>query len=136
MRKGVSKFRLIQSQLDELGIITSLLKTGKKEYSLIVNGEIVKLYKKRENANFRLLKLIKQHMKKPIGIYGCYCHPFKDWTEHDKFFSQKLAAGTKVKTRCSGKSGRLIKRNQNGFWQIEISETETIIEHTQNLISI
>jgi hypothetical protein len=135
MRKGVAKFRLIQAQLDELGIITSVLKTGVKEYQVIVNGEITKLYKKRDNANIYLIKLIKKNAVKPIGIYGCYCHPFKNWPEHDRFFTQKLAAGTKIKTRCSGTTGELVKKLQGGFWEIKTMD-KTIQEHTQNLIVI
>ena len=58
MRKGVSKFRKIQAQLDNLGFLTSIQKTGISEYQLIVNGEIVKVYKKRENANKKLERML------------------------------------------------------------------------------
>ncbi|UOX35289.1 hypothetical protein LXD69_07160 [Flavobacterium sediminilitoris] len=136
MRRGVPKYRLIQSHLDELGIMTTIHKTGKNEYSFMINGVIVKIYKKRENANKKLLKLIKENATRPIGLYGCYCHPFKDWPEHDKFFTQKLTAGKKVKVRCCGTVAELVKKLPNGFWQLKTDQEELIKEHTQNLITI
>lgn len=139
MRKGITKYRLIQAQLDNLGVLTSVLKTGRKEYSLIVNGEIVKLYRKRDTCNQHLIKILKKEQKTlPIGLYGCYCHPFKNWEEHDKFYTQRLTPGQKVKIRCSGKEGELIKKTGSGFWEIKTGELarDLISEHTQNLIKI
>lgn len=33
------------------------------------------------------------------GPYGCSCHPFKDWDEHDYFMKQKIVVGEKYKIR-------------------------------------
>lgn len=139
MRKGVSKYRLVQAQLDDLGILTSVMKTGKEEYTLVVNGEIVKVYKKRDTANLRLVKILKETKGSlPTGLYGCRCHPFKNWEEHDKFYTQKLSPGMEVKIRCSGKKGVIIQKMALGFWWIKTGKnpSDTIQEHTQNLIQL
>lgn len=38
-------------------------------------------------------------IKGVIGLYGCYCHPFKDWAEHNEFHNQKIIPGAKYKIR-------------------------------------
>lgn len=38
-----------------------------------------------------------------IGLYGCYCHPFKNWAEHEKYNKQKIVFGEKYINRCTGK---------------------------------
>lgn len=139
MRKGVSKYRLVQAQLDDLGILTSVMKTGKEEYTLVVNGEIVKVYKKRDTANLRLVKILKETKGSlPTGLYGCPCHPFRSWEEHDKFYTQKLSPGMKVKIRHSGKEGEILKKLTLGFWSIKTGPIprDIIQEHTQNLIQL
>lgn len=40
-----------------------------------------------------------------IGLNGCYCHPFKNWEECERFHNQKLKKGDAVINRCSGKKG-------------------------------
>ena len=139
MRKGVAKYRLVQAQLDRLGILTSVMKTGKEEHTLVVNGEIVKVYKKRDTANLRLVKILRETPGAlPTGLYGCPCHPFESWAEHDKFFTQKLASGMKVKIRCSGKTGELLQKLTLGYWKVKTgtNESDIIKEHTQNLIQL
>lgn len=48
-----------------------------------------------------------KEMKPPLvtGLYGCTCHPFKDWDEHDSFNKQKIIIGAKYQHRCTGKIG-------------------------------
>jgi len=36
---------------------------------------------------------------KPIGLHGCYCHPYKDWAECDHEHKKKLKLGQKVRNR-------------------------------------
>ena len=55
--KGSKKYRALQNDLDKVGILTLILKTGKKEYNFIVNSTIVACFKKRDSANKRILKL-------------------------------------------------------------------------------
>lgn len=55
------KYRVILSELDSKGIMISIVRVCEKNYNFIINGEIVKNYKKRESANKRLLKLQKKY---------------------------------------------------------------------------
>ncbi len=55
------EYRVILSELDSKGLMVSIVRVCEKNYNFIINGEIVKNYKKRESANKRLLKLQKQN---------------------------------------------------------------------------
>lgn len=55
------EYRVILRELDSKGIMISIVRVCEKNYNFIINGEIVKNYKKRESANKRLLKLQKQN---------------------------------------------------------------------------
>jgi hypothetical protein len=49
-----------------------------------------------------------QHAEeKPLvtGLWGCTCHPFEDWQDHDKYSKQKIELGKKYKNRHSGEIG-------------------------------
>lgn len=59
MATGRKKYREIMSKLDAKGIICSIIRAGDKNYNFIINGVIVKNYKKRESCNKRLIKLSK-----------------------------------------------------------------------------
>lgn len=37
-----------------------------------------------------------------IGLYGCSCHPFKDWNDHDFFHKQKIEIGKEYIIRHTG----------------------------------
>lgn len=66
---------------------------------------------------------------KPIGLYGCYCHPFESWDECKKFNKQKVNVGDIVKHRCNGKVGEVLKAE--GKW---IYYKEHGLEHVSNVI--
>ena len=40
-----------------------------------------------------------QEKVKPIGLYGCYCHPFKSWEDLKYYENQKIEIGAKYKER-------------------------------------
>lgn len=56
------KFTLIQRQLDDLGIMTSINRiiTGKR-YEVFVNGEVKKQYKVRRSAKSFIIKIYKEN---------------------------------------------------------------------------
>lgn len=55
--KGSAKYRIMQNELDKKGHITSIVRQGKKSFAFIVNGAIIKVFKKRDSANKRISKL-------------------------------------------------------------------------------
>jgi hypothetical protein len=59
-RKPLAKFRILQAELDQLGYIVDIRTVSEDSYSFAVNGEIKKVYKKREGANKALIKLHKK----------------------------------------------------------------------------
>lgn len=61
MAKGSPKYRKMQNTLDNKGIMTAIVREGKKTYSFIVNGEVVKTFSQRTSANKQIVKLYKQH---------------------------------------------------------------------------
>lgn len=64
MRKADSKYRKLQSELDNEGILTAIVREGEKTYTFIINGEVIKCFKKRSSINRRLEKLHKLHINK------------------------------------------------------------------------
>lgn len=77
---------------------------------------------------------------KAIGLYGCYCHPFQDWKEHDKFQKQKIILGSVYKQRCTGKISIALDFCKEGTNYIDVFEEPfdcsrcKTIEHKSNLI--
>ena len=74
-----------------------------------------------------------------IGLYGCYCHPFIDWEDHDHFNFQKIKKFTIIKHRCTGEFGIVFSdRSIGGFKDIDFfpSDCPRCIrtEHVSNLI--
>lgn len=58
---GSKKYRKLQGELDKIGIFTFIIRSGKRQFDFVVNGEIVKSFKKRSSANMRIVKLHKEH---------------------------------------------------------------------------
>ncbi len=58
--KGVKKYKILRSNLDSKGFVTHINRVNEKCFNLIINGEIVKVYKKRQSANNYLIKLFKK----------------------------------------------------------------------------
>lgn len=78
-------------------------------------------------------------MEGVIGLYGCYCHPFVDWKEHDKFLKQKLLKGTIVKVRCTGEFAEVVSvKSSSGFIDVFVFPQDCArcltIAHVSNLI--
>lgn len=55
--KGGSKYRKMQNELDKIGFITAIIKNGRKNYAFILNGQIIKVFAKRDSCNKRIVKL-------------------------------------------------------------------------------
>lgn len=56
------QFRILQSQLDELGVITNInrIVVGKR-YEVQVNGVIEKVYKQRQSAKLFITNILKKN---------------------------------------------------------------------------
>lgn len=50
------------------------------------------------------------------GLYGCNCHPFKNWKECDLFHKQQFKLGDIVNDRCTGRKGIIAKRTDKQFF--------------------
>ncbi|MDR2223789.1 MAG: hypothetical protein LBE34_13805 [Flavobacteriaceae bacterium] len=78
-------------------------------------------------------------MEVVIGLYGCYCHSFKDWDEHNYFSKQKVTIGSIVKVRCSGLFA-IVESSKNGGGYVDINilpckfPRDKTYEHVSNLI--
>lgn len=56
------EFRRLQRKLDDMGFMTNILRLiTNKRYEVVVNGEIVKVYKRRQNAKLFIIKLYNKH---------------------------------------------------------------------------
>ena len=59
------EFRKLQSKLDNLGVLTSIIRSGAKKtkrYEVIANGTLIKKYKSRESAKKLIIELyLKKH---------------------------------------------------------------------------
>lgn len=78
-------------------------------------------------------------MEGVIGLYGCYCHPFKDWEEHCYFNKQKVVIGSVVKVRCSEMFAVVeSSKNSGGYVNINILPCkfprDSTYEHISNLV--
>lgn len=61
VKKGHIKYRKLLAELDALGVIVDIRRVDKKQYNFILNGVIVKNYKKRESCNKLLIKIHEYH---------------------------------------------------------------------------
>lgn len=53
----------MQAELDCLGFLTTIVRIDKSAYSFILNGAIIKVYRKRESCNKRLVKIYNKQRK-------------------------------------------------------------------------
>jgi hypothetical protein len=56
-------FRELQRRLDDNGVITAIIRSGKlkgRRYEVIANGELLKKYRHRVSAKKRIIKLFNQ----------------------------------------------------------------------------
>lgn len=63
MRLGSKYYRRLQSDLDKIGITTSIYRSGSACYQFIVNYEVKKQYKTRRPCNRQLTILHKEKVK-------------------------------------------------------------------------
>ncbi len=80
-------------------------------------------------------------MKAPeiIGLYGCYCHPFKSWEECNFYHNQKLSIGEPVQNRHTNDIGNIHDIcKETGFVTVKYGEKQSDIhlEHVAGLIRI
>jgi hypothetical protein len=64
MSKGGRKYRKMMSFLDSVGFVISIQRIHNKRYSLIINGEIIKTFRKRDSCNKRITKMFNQNQVK------------------------------------------------------------------------
>lgn len=57
---GQQQNRLIRKELCEFDVLTKINRIHSKHFELIINFEIIKVYRKRESANIYLRKLLNQ----------------------------------------------------------------------------
>ena len=57
MSRGSKKYRAMMSFLDGIGIIVCIDRVSKKQFTLLVNGEIKKSYKRRDSCNKQIVKM-------------------------------------------------------------------------------
>lgn len=65
-RKSLERFRQMQNELDQNGFLVDIRTISQNEFSFAVNGEIKKVYKKRESANKALIKLHKKTINEQL----------------------------------------------------------------------
>ncbi len=66
---------------------------------------------------------------KPIGYYGCSCHPFNSWAECDAAHKQVFKVGDVVQTRCKKRSGIVVEEtDEKGFCLVRFGQNESGIE--------
>ena len=61
MSRGGKKYRTMMSFLDGIGLIVSIDRVSKKQFTLPVNGTAVKSYKKRNSCNKQIVKMHNQN---------------------------------------------------------------------------
>ena len=61
MSRGSKKYRAMMSFLDEIGLMVCIDRVSKKQFTLLVNGEIKKSYKKRDSCNKQIIKMYNQN---------------------------------------------------------------------------
>lgn len=57
------KYRMMCGKLDSVGFTVYINRAAKKCYNLVVNGEIIKVYKQRKSCNRRIEKMYNQKIK-------------------------------------------------------------------------
>ena len=57
--KGSAKYRKMQNNLDKIGLHTNIIKIDNKAFAFIVNFETIKVFKKRDSINKRIIQLHK-----------------------------------------------------------------------------
>ena len=63
LKSSHKSFRTISGILDQLGLATNIMRVGKRAYNLIINGEIIRVYTKRQNAKMRIIKLLNEKIQ-------------------------------------------------------------------------
>lgn len=58
--KAGAKYRKMMAHLDGHGLMVTIDRVNRKQFSFIVNGELRKSYRKRESCNRQLEKLFNQ----------------------------------------------------------------------------
>lgn len=61
MSRASKKYRQMMAYLDSKGLITSIDRVSKKQFTFLVNGTAVKSYKKRDSCNKQLIKIYNQN---------------------------------------------------------------------------
>ncbi|MCA4782880.1 hypothetical protein IF125_11550 [Empedobacter stercoris] len=77
-----------------------------------------------------------------IGLYGCYCHPFKDWVEHNEFHKQIIKPGERYRIRHTEEECIVEGFSSDGSGYVKVfvepfdCERCHQIEHKSNLIPL
>jgi hypothetical protein len=82
----------------------------------------------------------KEEKVKPIGLYGCYCHPFEDWEDLKKYEKQKIEIGAKYKVRHTQLECIVTAVNKGGHIDVFVEPYDcprcNQSVHKQNLIKV
>tara|TARA_R110002126_G_scaffold78629_1_gene195639 strand:+ start:17970 stop:18266 length:297 start_codon:yes stop_codon:yes gene_type:complete len=57
-----------------------------------------------------------------IGLYGCYCHPYKSWEDLKYHEKKKLTLGQKVKHRCDKRQGVILGNVENTIYPDDLTK--------------
>ena len=74
------------------------------------------------------------------GLYGCSCHPFKSWEDHDYYAKQKFKKEDSVRVGHTGIFAYIIKKKTQGnYYDINkfpcANPSDIGFDHVTNLIS-
>lgn len=69
----MNRFKMMQNQLDRIGIATAIRRVHKHHYDFIVNFEIIKSYRQRASCNRQIIKLCKKKQCR-TGTCEAYCN--------------------------------------------------------------
>ncbi len=75
----------------------------------------------------------------PIGLWGCYCHPFKTHDEATKAAKQKFEIGDHIKHRCyQGDKGVVYSKESKGYYTVKCGDFAKDIKlmHAQNMVKL
>lgn len=64
----MNRFKMMQNQLDRIGIATAIRRVHKHHYDFIVNFEIIKSYRQRASCNRQIIKLCKENNVEPALV--------------------------------------------------------------------
>lgn len=56
------KYRKMMAKLDSVGLMVTIDRVSKKQFSFLVNGTLVKSYRVRNSCNRQLVKLYNQNI--------------------------------------------------------------------------